>query len=91
MERLLRPLVGRKVLVYLDDVLIFEATVDVLLETLEKVIGPLAKSNLKCKPLKCSFIAVIIHYFDNVVSNASISPEQNKLDRIQQWPLPTTC
>lgn len=34
MERILGPLICYRVLVYLDDVLIFSATVDVLLETL---------------------------------------------------------
>lgn len=90
MERIIGPLVGDRVLVYLDDILIFSASVDVLFETLEQVLGLLTKANLKCEPSKCSLYAETIHYLGHVVSNASILLEQTELDRIQQWQLPTT-
>lgn len=47
MERLLGLLVGNKVLVYLDDVLIFAAIVKGLLETLKQVPVLLMNANLK--------------------------------------------
>lgn len=57
MERILKLLVGDKVLVYLDNVLILMAIVDVVLETLRQVLELLAKANHKCKLSKCSLFA----------------------------------
>lgn len=48
---------GWKSLVYKDNTLIFLATLDLLLKTLEQVLGLLVKANLKCKPLKCFLYA----------------------------------
>lgn len=91
MDRVLGSLVGNKVLVYLDDVLKFAATIEGLLETLDQVFDFLINKNLKCKTSKYSLFAETIHYVGHVISNASIAPEQSKLDLIQQWPLPRTC
>lgn len=77
-------MVGDRVLVYLDDVLIFAATVEGLLDTLELVLRLLMNANLKCIASECSLFTETIHYLGHVVSNASISPEQSKLDRIEQ-------
>lgn len=49
MEQIFEPLVVDRVLVYLDDVLIFAATVEGLFETLELVLRLLKNANLKCK------------------------------------------
>lgn len=46
-ERILKPLLGYRVLVYLNDVLIFAATVDLLFEKLKQVLGHLPQAYLK--------------------------------------------
>lgn len=47
MERVLGALMGKKVLVYLDYVLIFAAMTDVLLQTLDQVFGLLIQETVK--------------------------------------------
>lgn len=81
-KRILGPLVGDNILVNLVDVLIFSASFDVLLETLEQVLRYLANAHLKFTPSKCSRFEEINHYLEYVVSIAKISPEQNKLNII---------
>ena len=56
MERVLVPLIGKSILVYLDDILIYAETTDKLIEILDEVLKLLAKSGLKCKATKCSFL-----------------------------------
>lgn len=83
-------LIGNKVLVYLDDVLTFAATIRELLETVEVVLRLLKNANQKCKATKCSIFTETINYLGLVVSNASIALKLTKLDQIRQWQLPTT-
>ena len=52
MERVLGDLVGTKVLVYLDDVLIFAESPEELLATLRIVLKRISDAGLKCKPTK---------------------------------------
>lgn len=48
-------------------------------------------ANLKCNTSKVSLFTKTIDYLSRVVINASIVPEQTKLDRIEQWQLLPTC
>lgn len=90
MERVFGAVIGENVLVYLDEVFIFIAPTDVPFQTIDQIFGLLIQAKLKCKSSKSALLTDIIHYLGHVVNNASIWPKQNKLDRIQQWPLPTT-
>ena len=73
-------------LVYLDDVLIYAETSDKIIEVLDKVLGLLAKAQLKCKPSKCSLFAETVHYLGHFVSKDGITAESVKPDKIKQWP-----
>ncbi len=53
METVLRGLIGKICLVYLDDVVVFESTVDELLQRLNIVFEKLRGAGLKLSPKKC--------------------------------------
>jgi transposase InsO family protein len=88
MERIFGTLIGRGILVYLDDVLIYAETPEQLLEILDKVLKLLARAGLKCKGSKCSLFTEKVHYLGHVVSKNGIKPEPTKLDKIRLWPKP---
>jgi hypothetical protein len=90
MERILGSRIGRDVLVYLDDVLIYGPTPESLLSSLREVLLALSKAGLKCKMSKCELFIKSIQYLGHVVSADGIRPDQVKLDRIREWPKPTT-
>lgn len=71
-------------LVYLDDVLIFAATIEWLLVKLELVFRLLINANLKCIASNCLLFTETIHYLGHVVSKASFLLEKSKLDRIEE-------
>ena len=88
MEKIFGTLIGRGILVYLDDVLIYAETPEQLLEILDKVLKLLARAGLKCKGSKCSLFTEKVHYLGHVVSKNGIKPEPTKLDKIRLWPKP---
>ena len=90
MEKILGPLVGNGVLVYLDDVLLYAEDAKHLLELLRKVLKLLSAAGLKCKPSKCSLFSESIQYLGHVVSREGIRPIPVKLDQILRWPRPET-
>ena len=88
MEKVLGPLIGLGVLVYIDDVLIYAETPKQLIEILSAVLKLLVKAGLKCKASKCSLFTQTINYLGRVVSKNDINPDPAKLDKIRQWPKP---
>ena len=82
MEKVLGPLIGLGVLVYIDDILSYAETPEQLIEILSAVLKLLVKAGLKCKASKCSLITQTINYLGRVVSWDSINPDPAKLDTI---------
>ena len=87
-ERILGTLVGTKVLVYLDCVLIYSKTPETLIESLTQVLRLLADAGHKCKASKCAPFTQQVHYLGHVVSKDGINLEPVKLDTIRHWPRP---
>ena len=63
MEKILGTIIAYGVLVYLDDVLIYEETAEEILDKLSQVLKLLAKAGVKCKASKCSVLTQKVHYF----------------------------
>ena len=88
MERVLGQLIGKGVLVYFDDVLIYAKTPEQLIEILEQVLKLFSKAGLKCKATKCSLFTQCVHYLGRLVSKNGIYPDPSKFEKIKQWPKP---
>lgn len=82
MERFLGELVGDKVLVYLDVVLLFLTSNYVFVQTINQALGLLIQAKLKCKPSMFALFAETINYLLHVKKKACISPNRSNLDRI---------
>ena len=87
-QKVLGPLIGLGILVYIDDVLIYAETPEQLIEILCAVLKLLLKAGLKCKASKRSLFTQTINYLSRVVSKEGINPDPAKLDKICQWPKP---
>ncbi len=88
MEKVLGPLIGLGVLVYIDDVLIYAETPEQLIEILSAVLKLLVKAGPNCKASKCSLFTQTFNKLDRVVSKDGINPDPANLDKICQWPKP---
>ena len=88
MKRVFGPLIGKGVLVDLDDVLINAEIAEQLIEILDEVLKLFAKTGLKCKATKCSLFTQRVHYLGRVVTVEGIYPDPSKFEKINQWPKP---
>ena len=88
MNEALRDHLGKDVLVYLDDILIFTDTVEDHLRVLEDVLSALERNQLYAKPSKCVFMQQDIEFCGHVVGSGYLRPQAAKLDVIKEWPRP---
>ena len=78
----------RDCLIYLDT--IFSTTFEEHLERLEAVFARLQYHNLKLKPVKCKLFHRKVSCLGHVVSEEGIHTDSNKIDAIQNWPVPNS-
>ena len=90
MEKCLEGLHLNNCLIYLDDVIIFSKTYEEHLEHLESVFHRLQECGLKLSPKKCKFFKRKVRYVGYIVSESGIEADPEKVDKIQNWPTPTT-
>ena len=76
--------------IYLDDLIIFSDTFEEHLERLEKVLKRLRESGLKLSPKKCAFFQQKGKYIGHIVSKDGIQPDPAKIEKVTNWPRPTT-
>ena len=89
MNETLRPHLGKIVVVYLDDILIFSDTEDEHYEHLEEVLKCLKEQRLYAKPKKCIFVTTELEFCGHIIGNGEVRPVPAKLEAITGWPKPT--
>ena len=82
MDSLFETKIGKELLVYLDDRLIFSETPEELLAALEQTLQILAKAGLKCNPRKCQLFRPFIEYLGSIISGEGLAgPQENRKDQ----------
>ena len=76
------------VLLYLDDIIVFSATVEEHVSRLSKVFTRLREHGLKLKPSKCHLLQNSVKYLGHVVSAEGISTDPDKIAAVKTWPVP---
>ena len=76
-------------LFYLDDICIFAASIDEILDDIELVFKWLEEFNLKIKPRKCHFFQYSVIFLRHVLSAKGISANPKKVEKVKHWPVPT--
>ena len=75
---------------YLDDILIFSASVDEHLRHLKTVFAQLRKHGLKIKLPKCQFMKKETKYLGFVIDDSGVHPDIDKVEVIRAMPEPRT-
>ena len=88
METMLRGLLFKNCLVYLDDVVVFGDTKKSCLENLEKVLARLHSYNLKLKPKKCKLFRRTVEYLGRIISPEGVKADPTKVESVATWPTP---
>ena len=87
----LRDLIGKICHVYLDDIIIWSQTVEEHKANISKVLEALQKANLFCNSSKTTLLLTKISLLGHIISAAGIQANPRKIDRILDWPQPTTA
>ena len=90
MERVLRGLHWKNLLIYLDDVVIFSRDIESHLDRLEEVLKRFRAAGLKLKPSKCELFQTHVKYLGHIVSGQGVSTDPEKVKAVSEWPRPTT-
>ena len=76
-------------IILLDDILVCSKSFEEHLQHLQQIFDRLRETNLSLKPSKCSFLKKEVIYLGHVLSSEGISPDPSKIQRVQEYPVPT--
>src|SRR3954469_21659110 len=90
MNGIFADMIGKTVLVYLDDVTIFTRTFGQHLSELREVFKRLREEGLYLKPKKCTFATDKMKFLGFVMDKDGLRTDPDKVVTISKFPRPTT-
>jgi hypothetical protein len=88
MTQVLKPFLGKFVVVYFDDILIFSRSVQEHLSYVEQVLKVLRAEQLYINKDKCSFMRKSAKFLGFTISNQGVEADPAKVQAVQQWLTP---
>ena len=90
MTLVLKDMLWKEVLAYLDDVIILGHDFATHLHNLQKVFHRVRKYNLKFKPKKCVLFGTSVDFLGRRVSREGVSIPEAKVKCVEEWARPAT-
>lgn len=88
MNEVLHPFIRKFVVVYFDDILIYNHVRGDHLQHLQQVCTALRREKLFAHPKKCSFFTTEVSFLGFIVSTRGVSADPEKVRTINSWPHP---
>ena len=89
MMQVLKPFIGRFVVVYFDDILVYNRSCEDHEEHLEQVMHTLRVENFYINLKKCTFMSPSVAFPGFIVSSKGVETNPEKIKAIVDWPIPT--
>ncbi|KAJ3015341.1 hypothetical protein NUW54_g1068 [Trametes sanguinea] len=77
-----------KVVVYLDDIIIFTNNLEEHRKIIRQVLQILWENHLSCKPEKCKFETQQTEYLGHIISPGKVQMDPGKVAGVTEWPVP---
>jgi len=90
MNEVLRPFIGKSIVVYFDDILVCSCDEASHMEHLYQVFHVLRQQNLYTKLKKCELFTHQVIFLGYVVFGEGIQVYESKVEAIKSWPTPTS-
>ena len=90
MNEVLRPFLGKFIVVYLDDILIYNRALTEHLDHLNQLLEVLRKQKLYGKLEKCSFLMQEVGFLGFIIGKDGVKVDPSKVEAIKSWPTPTS-
>lgn len=91
MNNIFKDYLGKFVVVYLDDILIFSDTPEEHMRHLELVLQRLREHKLYAQLPKCDFGLSELKFLGHMVGAFGVKPDPAKVKVVQEWPEPTNA
>ena len=90
MQRVFAVRLGKAVLVFIDDILIFTQTVEEHDEVVRWVLARLCEEGYYANPDKCEFFIKEVSFLGHIINEHGIQVQQHKVKAVADWRTPTT-
>ena len=90
MNQALRPFIGKFVVVYFDDILVFSESLEEHIDHLRHVMEVLRREKLFAASQKCEWGVDQVLFLGYVVSQKGLLMDLSKVEAIRAWPVPKT-
>lgn len=87
MNHILRPLLRKCVVVFIDDILIYSKTYEEHVQHIKMVFDILREHQFHVRLSKCSFAQQQLKYLGHVLSPAGVATDPSKIAVIKSWPV----
>jgi hypothetical protein len=90
MNFIFNPFLRKFVLVFFDDVLIYNKSWEEHVQHVDRVLQLLEEQQLYAKPSKSSFGVQEVEYLGHIVSHEAVKVDPNKIKSMKEWLIPKT-
>jgi hypothetical protein len=87
----LRPWIGKICHAYIDDIAIWSRTLEEHERNVQTILEALASNSLYCNPKKTKLFSTEIRFLGHRISAKGIEADEEKADRVINWPAPTSA
>lgn len=88
MNQIFRPFIGKFLVVYFDDILVYSANHDLHVQHLYEVLTVLRRETFFAAIQKCVFMTDKVNFLGYVISKDGLSVDESKVEAIVHWPIP---